>query len=130
MGDRLKAKQAKKFKHAQDAAYDAFSIPDLIRSSRPELLFEELDCRLGTPVARLEPEAALMLHRSGTGGGVTVVHGNRPIGELDETSAQRVREVISKAGGMLPCRISRPPSVTEFFTVKVTVGDSDGRGRK
>jgi hypothetical protein len=130
MGDRLKAKQAEKFKHAQDAAYDAFSVPDLIRSSRPELLFEELGCRLGDQVVGLDRNAALMLQGTGPDGDVMVVHGNRVIGALDETSARRVREVISKAGGILPCKVSRSPSVTRFFTVKVAVDEGDGRRRK
>jgi hypothetical protein len=130
MGDRLKAKQAEKFKHAQDAAFDDFSLPDLIRSARPDLLVEELGCRLLADAAGVERGTGLMLHDGVEGSGVRVVHGNRVVGVLDEKAAVRVRDVISKAGGILPCKVGRPPSVTDFFTVKITVEEGGGRRRK
>ena len=130
MGERMKKNQAQKFRHAQDAAYDQLSVPDLIRSARPDIVVDELGCGLEAGGPGVGPDAALMLHEDAGGGGVKVVHGNAVVGTLDAASAERVREVLTRAGGTLCCKLGRAPGVTDFFTVKVDAGGDGGRRRK
>ena len=131
MGEHLKRKQADRFKHGQDIAYDRFSTADLVRSTRPEILVEELTC-LATPgkTAVLEEGMPVMLFRD-VDGRVNVISGmNEAVGVLDMSAVERVREALAAVGGTLPCIVGREPGLTSFFTVKVSVEDESGKLRK
>jgi len=128
MGENFLRKQGERFRTLQDAAYDRVTAPDLVRAARPDVFFEEFACRRMVGAEDCFDTNRLILQVA-TDDSVRVVLGNRIVGIVDTQDASRLRDILKASGGQAFCEVTRAPSLTDGFDVRI-VGepgvDDDG----
>ncbi len=116
MGQQFLREQAHGFKHRHDAGFDRLQIPNLISSTKPEVMVLEIRCE-GSETSGPEPGTQVMLHDSC--GTIAVLEANRVIGAVDAMEAPALVPALQLGCGYLRAEVRRKSRVSGSFVVSL-----------
>jgi len=117
MGEQFLRKQAHGFTHRQDAGFNRLKIPNLISSTKPEVMVREIRCELSGQVSGPEPGTKVMLHDHR--GHIAVLEANRVVGAVDTAEVPALAEALQLGCGFLRAEVRQKSRVSGSFIVRL-----------
>lgn len=117
MGELFLRKQARRFRHRHDAAFDRMKIPDLISATMRDVMVREFRCERRDSEPPPAEGSAVVLNRQGDG--IAVLAGNRIVGLLDASEVVSLCGAIDVGCGVLRARVVSCSSVAPSFVVQL-----------
>jgi hypothetical protein len=120
MGEQFLRKQAHGFRHRHNAAFDRMKIPNLISSTRQDVMTREFRC--DSRGARIPPDAGsdVVLTRQDDGG-VAVLAGSQVVGAVASGEVASLAPVLATGCGLLRARVASRSAVTPSFVIRLQV---------
>lgn len=117
MGQQFLRKQAHGFKHRHDAGFNRLQIPNLISSTKPEVMVLEIRCEGSAQTSGPEPGTEVMLHENC--GTIAVLEANRVIGAVDASEVPALVPALQIGCGYLRAEVRRKSRVSGSFVVSL-----------
>lgn len=119
MGENFLRKQAHGFTHRQDAGFNRLQIPNLISSTKPEVMVREIRCEPSGEMTGPDPGTEVMLHDDR--GCIAVLEANRVVGAVDAADAPALAAALQLGCGFLRAEVRRKSRVSGSFVVRLQV---------